>query len=63
MPALDASLGAWQEYVYDRDNPRGAHHEWWQHNHGCRQLLEIVRDTLTHEVLSIQTARDKVILK
>ena len=40
-----------------RENQRGPHAEWWHHNHGCRQVLHIVRDTMTHEVLSIEAAR------
>jgi len=57
VPALEASSQAWKHYVFDRDNPRGAHQEWWHHNHGCRQVLAIVRDTLTHAVTSIEAAR------
>ena len=57
VPALDASGADWQRYVYERSNPRGPHPEWWHHNHGCRQLLTVVRDTLTHEVLQIAAAR------
>lgn len=57
IPALDAGAAAWQRYVYERDNACGAHAEWWQHNHGCRQVLEIVRHTQTHEVLGIRPAR------
>lgn len=57
IPALDAGAAAWQRFVYERDNPCGAHAEWWQHNHGCRQILEIVRHTQTHAVLEIRPAR------
>ncbi|MBP8297082.1 MAG: sarcosine oxidase subunit delta [Burkholderiales bacterium] len=57
VPALDAGPAAWQRFVYERDNPAGPHAEWWHHNHGCRQWLAIVRDTLTHEVLAIRAAR------
>jgi sarcosine oxidase subunit delta len=57
VPPLDAATCEWQKYIYQRDNPCGAHAEWWHHNHGCRQMLEIVRDTLTHEVQSIAFAR------
>ena len=57
VPALDASQADWQRFVYERDNPAGPHAEWWHHNHGCRQWLEIVRDTLTHEGLAIRAAR------
>lgn len=57
VPALHASVSDWQRFVYERDNPCGAHTEWWHHNHGCRQVLVIERDTKTHEVLGIRSAR------
>lgn len=57
VPRLDAPLADWQSFVYTRDNPCGAHAEWWHHNHGCRQMLVIVRDTLTHAVLQVEAAR------
>jgi methylglutamate dehydrogenase subunit B len=38
----------WLEYVFLRDNPRGAHREYWLHSLGCRQWLVLERDTLTH---------------
>jgi len=57
IPALDAGVAAWQKFVYERDNPCGAHAEWWHHNHGCRQVLEIMRHTQTHEVVEVRTAR------
>lgn len=48
----------WLDYVFYRDNPRGAHLEYWQHQHGCRQWLVVERDTLTHAVRSCRLARD-----
>ena len=57
VPALDAGAADWQRFIFERDNPCGAHAEWWHHNNGCRQWLEIVRDTMTHEVLRIKVAR------
>jgi len=60
IPALDAGAAAWQRFVYERDNPCGAHAEWWHHNHGCRQVLEMVRHTQTHEVLEIRFARTEM---
>jgi heterotetrameric sarcosine oxidase delta subunit len=50
-PAPDASNEAWFAYVYLRDNPAGPHAELWLHSAGCRQWLEVRRDTLTHEIL------------
>jgi heterotetrameric sarcosine oxidase delta subunit len=49
-PAADAGLAAFLAYVYQRDNPRGWHPEWWLHVGGCRALLKVVRHTLTHEI-------------
>ncbi|EDP66181.1 sarcosine oxidase delta subunit [alpha proteobacterium BAL199] len=42
----------WHRYVYLRDNPRGAHLEYWHHIQGCRAYLKVLRDTATHEVLA-----------
>ena len=60
ITTLDAGAAEWTSYVYDRDNPAGPHAEWWHHNHGCRQWLVIVRDTATHEVLSVAPARKAI---
>ncbi len=51
---------AWYEFVFLRDNPRGRHKEFWHHVNGCRQWLRVERDTLTHEILSIEPARDNI---
>lgn len=49
---LSASTEQWLEYVYLRENRRGPHLEWWQHTGGCRQWFKVVRDTLTHEIIT-----------
>jgi sarcosine oxidase, subunit delta len=41
----------WGEYVFVRDNPRGAFAERWVHSAGCRRWFTAVRDTVTHEFL------------
>ena len=48
----------WVGYVYLRDNPRGAHHEYWHHVGGCRAWLVVGRDTLTHDISETLLARD-----
>ncbi|MEP0520817.1 MAG: sarcosine oxidase subunit delta [Hyphomicrobiales bacterium] len=40
----------WDEFIYYRDNPLGPHKELWQHVGGCRQFVELVRNTRTHEI-------------
>ena len=59
-PDADAPAEALHDYVYARKNPRGWHKEWWHHAHGCRQYLQVVRHTLTHEVRSVACATDTV---
>ena len=49
---------AWNDFVYERLNPAGEHHEIWQHSGGCRAHLAVIRDTLTHEISSTAFARD-----
>ncbi|WP_421706560.1 sarcosine oxidase subunit delta [Algihabitans sp.] len=54
----EADPQAWHDYVYLRDNPRGRHREFWQHVGGCRAWLVVERDTASHEILSVELARD-----
>ncbi|WP_407695468.1 sarcosine oxidase subunit delta [Siculibacillus lacustris] len=46
----DADPTRWFDYVHTRDNPRGSHRELWFHAFGCRQWVEVTRDTATHAV-------------
>ena len=50
---------AWMDYVYLRDNPRGAHWEYWHNVSGCRKWLKVERDTLSHEVTRVLSADQK----
>ncbi|HXZ60137.1 MAG TPA: sarcosine oxidase subunit delta [Steroidobacteraceae bacterium] len=52
-PALTASDAAWGEYLFFRDNPKGLHRERWRHAHGCGQWFNVVRHTVTHQVVSV----------
>jgi sarcosine oxidase subunit delta len=38
------------DYVYLRDNVAGPISEFWYHAHGCRNWIEVRRDTRTHEI-------------
>jgi methylglutamate dehydrogenase subunit B len=51
---------AWNSYVYDRQNPRGWHKEYWLHHGGCRAHLIVERNTETHEIRAVQHAREAV---
>ena len=59
-PAMDdENMQAWLDYVFYRDNPRGAHEEYWHHVQGCRQWLVVRRNTATHVIDSCQAARER----
>ena len=49
---------AFHDYLYLRDNPAGIHRELWFHEQGDRSWLVVTRDTLTHEILGAELARD-----
>ena len=45
-------------YLYLRDNPAGEHRELWFHEQGDRSWLVVTRNTVTHEILKVELARD-----
>jgi sarcosine oxidase subunit delta len=59
-PAADDGVAAFNAYVYERDNPRGWHSEWWLHVGGCRSLLKVLRHTLSHEIYRVGGADEEL---
>jgi len=47
---MQTSEVAMVDYVYLRDNPRGAHDELWYHGASCHAWLVVRRNTLTHAI-------------
>ncbi|NVO54193.1 sarcosine oxidase subunit delta [Rhodobacteraceae bacterium B1Z28] len=54
----DNAAQAFHDYLYLRDNPAGEHRELWFHEQGDRSWLVVTRNTVTHEILSVEMARD-----
>jgi heterotetrameric sarcosine oxidase delta subunit len=54
----DDAADAFWEYLYLRDNPAGEIRELWFHEHGDRSWLVVTRDTVSHEIKSVELARD-----
>ncbi len=54
----DDAVDQFHDYLYLRDNPAGAHRELWFHEQGDRSWLVVTRDTVTHEIISAELARD-----
>ncbi|MBC3841307.1 sarcosine oxidase subunit delta [Streptacidiphilus sp. 4-A2] len=46
----------WGEYLFVRDNPKGPFAERWSHSAGCRRWFNVVRHTVTHEILAVYPA-------
>ena len=57
-PMEEGAMQPWIAYVFNRDNPRGWHREYWHHVQGCRQWVVLERDTLTHERGPCRLARE-----
>jgi len=53
-----ADIRTFHDWLYNRDNPAGAHRELWYHEQGDRSWLVVTRDTVTHEITSVELARD-----
>jgi heterotetrameric sarcosine oxidase delta subunit len=43
----------WADYLYMRNNPKGALAERWCHILGCRRWFNVERDTVTQEFLRV----------
>lgn len=54
-PAADVTTRAdWRRYLYTRENAAGPERERWFHVSGCRRILDVQRDTVTNEILSVR---------
>ena len=53
-PANPAELDdqQWADYLYMRDNTKGAYAERWRHARGCGRFFNAVRDTTTDHILA-----------
>jgi sarcosine oxidase subunit delta len=54
----EGAVDAFCDYLYLRDNPSGLHKELWYHEQGDRSWLVVTRNVATHEITSVELARD-----
>ena len=52
-PELTATDREWTRYLYFRKNPKGPYRERWLHFAGCGRWLNVLRDTVTHEIQKV----------
>lgn len=57
-PDAPDAAAEFYDYAYLRDNPAGWHRELWFHEAGDRSWLVVTRNTLTHEIRSVELASD-----
>ena len=57
-PNAPDALEQFTAYVYQRDNTAGAHRDFWYHSAGCHAWLVVTRNTLTHEILAVESAKE-----
>ena len=50
----------WADYLFIRKNPRGLHHELWNHAQGCRRWFNVERDTLTYKIAATRAIGSQV---
>jgi heterotetrameric sarcosine oxidase delta subunit len=43
----------WADYLFMRTNAKGAHRERWVHALGCRRWFNVLRSTVSHEILAV----------
>jgi sarcosine oxidase subunit delta len=48
-----SSDAAWADYLYMRANPKGILAERWVHRYGCRRWFNLLRDTVSHQILAV----------
>lgn len=52
-PDHAVSDASWARYLFVRANPKGRLAERWCHSYGCGQWFNVLRDTVTHDVLAV----------
>ena len=53
-----ATTQDFHDYAYLRGNPAGEHRELWYHEQGDRSWLVVTRNTVSHEILKVELARE-----
>lgn len=49
----------WAQYVYMRNNHKGAYLERWVHSAGCGKWFNAARDTVTSEIVGVYKAGEE----
>jgi len=58
-PGVACGDQEWGEYLFFRENPKGLHGERWRHTYGCGQWFNLVRNTITHEIIAVYGMQER----
>jgi sarcosine oxidase subunit delta len=58
-PGVACNDQEWGEYLFFRENPKGQHRERWRHAYGCGQWFNVVRNTMTHEIVAVYGMQER----
>lgn len=54
---MEASDEVFEQYLFERENPKGIHFERWRHSNGCGKWFHAARHTVTLEVFGTYPAQ------
>ncbi|TNE35587.1 MAG: sarcosine oxidase subunit delta family protein [Alphaproteobacteria bacterium] len=43
----------WADFLFMRKNLKGPYAERWCHSNGCRRWFNVIRNTVSHEILAV----------
>jgi len=49
----DMTDGEWADFVFMRKNTKGIYAERWNHSAGCRKYFNMLRNTVTDEIIGV----------
>lgn len=54
---------AWADFLFLATNPKGLFRERWMHSAGCRKWFNMMRDTVSHEIIGTYKVGEKPTIK
>ncbi len=49
----ELSDAEWADFLFMRTNTKGLFRERWMHTNGCRRWFNVLRNTVSHEILAV----------
>ncbi len=49
----------WADFLFMRSNVKGLFRERWHHSNGCRRWFNVLRHTVSHDILAVYRMGEK----